>query len=74
MTSQTDWEQRLQKLWSNAETFANLIEQMDDSTMMEPFVEEKYGNNYINIQAMIEHCYYHLGQIVLIKKLMQANS
>jgi hypothetical protein len=74
ISSQNDWEQRLQKLWNDAETFANLIEQMDDSTMMEPFVEEKYGNNYINIQAMIEHCYYHLGQIVLIKKLMQANS
>jgi hypothetical protein len=74
ITSQNDWEQRLQKIWSNAETFANLIEQMDDTTLMESFVEEKYGNNYINIQAMIEHCYYHLGQIVLIKKLMQANS
>jgi hypothetical protein len=26
---------------------------------------------YINIDAMIEHCYYHLGQIVLIKKLLK---
>jgi hypothetical protein len=74
ITSQIDWEQRLQKLWSNAETFANLIEKMDDATLMKPFVEKKYGNNYINIQAMIEHCYYHLGQIVLIKKLIRANS
>lgn len=74
ITSQTDWEERLQKLWSNAETLAYLIEQMDDAALMQPFVEEKYGNNYSNIQAMIEHCYYHLGQIVLIKKLILANS
>lgn len=74
ITSQTDWKQRLQKLWSNAETLAYLIEQMDDAVLMQPFVEEKYGNNYSNIQAMIEHCYYHLGQIVLIKKLILANS
>ncbi len=71
ITSQNEWDQRLQKLWSNAETFANLVEQMPDNVLMQPFVEEKYGNNYINIQAMIEHCYYHLGQIVLIKKLLK---
>jgi hypothetical protein len=74
ITSQKDWEQRIQKLFDNAETLANLIEQMTDDNLMQPFVEEKYGNNYINIQAMIEHCYYHLGQIVLIKKLIKANS
>ena len=74
ITSQKDWEQRMQKLFDNAETFANLIEQMTDDSLMQPFVEEKYGNNYINIQAMIEHCYYHLGQIVLIKKLIKTNS
>ena len=74
ITSQKDWEQRIQKLFDNAETLANLIEQMTDDSLIQPFVEEKYGNNYINIQAMIEHCYYHLGQIVLIKKLIKANS
>lgn len=74
ITSQNDWEQRLQKLWNDAEALTNLTEQMDDTTLMQPFVDEKYGNNYCNIQAMIEHCYYHLGQIVLIKKLILVNS
>jgi hypothetical protein len=45
---------------------------MSDEELMQPFIEAKYGNNYINIQAMIEHAYYHLGQIVLIKKLLNA--
>lgn len=74
INSQNEWELRLQKFWNDAETFASLVEQMTDDTLMQPFVEEKYGNNFINIQAMIEHCYYHLGQIVLIKKLMKINS
>ena len=74
ITSQRDWQHRLQKLFDDAEIFANLVEQMSEETLMAPFVEEKYGNNYINIQALIEHCYYHLGQIVLIKKLLNANS
>ena len=74
INSQKDWENRLQKLFNDAKTFANLVEQMTDEMLMQPFVEEQYGNNYINIQAMIQHCYYHLGQIVLIKKLLKANS
>ena len=74
ISSKQDWENRKQKLFEDAETFANLVEQMSDETLMQPFVEEKYGNNYINIQATIEHCYYHLGQIVLIKKLLISSS
>jgi len=74
ITSQKEWENRTVKLFNDAATFANLVEIMTGDTLIQPFVEEKYGNNYINIQAMIEHCYYHLGQIVLIKKLLKVNS
>jgi len=74
ITSAKDWDLRMQKLFYDAETFATLIENLSVQDLMQSFVEEKYGNNYINIQAMIEHCYYHLGQIVLIKKLLKSNS
>ena len=74
ITSAKDWDERMQKLFYDAETFATLIENLSVQDLMQSFVEEKYGNNYINIQAMIEHCYYHLGQIVLIKKLLKSNS
>lgn len=68
--SQEDWEKLLNKSWSDAEKFASLVEQMPDEKLQESFVDEKYGNYYRNIQAMIEHSYYHLGQIVLIKKML----
>ncbi|HKK11186.1 MAG TPA: DinB family protein [Flavobacteriaceae bacterium] len=74
ITSKHDWERRLQKLFDDAKTFGNLVEQMSEAELMAPFVEDKYGSNYRNILALIEHCYYHLGQIVLIKKLLDANS
>ena len=74
INSEEEWKQRVQKLLKDAETFANIVEQISDETLMESFVEKQYGNNYINIQALIEHCYYHLGQIVLIKKLLKTNS
>ena len=68
--SQQQWEDLLNKLWNDAERFATLLEQMPDSKMNEGFVDEKYGTYLRNIDGMIEHCYYHLGQITLIKKLL----
>lgn len=68
--SQIQWEELLNKLWGDAEKFASLLEQMLDAKMNEVFVDQKYGTYLRNIDGMIEHCYYHLGQITLIKKLI----
>ena len=68
--SAEDWERLLNKMWSDAEKFANLVEQMPDEKLGEDFVDEKYGKYFRNILSMIEHSYYHLGQIVLLKKLI----
>lgn len=72
--SQEDWEKMLNKIWSDAENFARLIEQFPEEKLWETFFEEKYGNYYRNLHGIIEHLHYHLGQIVLIKKMLaQAN-
>ncbi|MES2560171.1 MAG: DinB family protein [Bacteroidota bacterium] len=68
--SQHDWEQLLDKAWMQAEQAAQLIEKLPDSQLLENFTDEKYGNYYRNIQGNIEHMHYHLGQIVLIKKIV----
>ncbi len=68
--SEADWERLRNKTWRDAERFAALVERMPDEKLAEAFAGEKYGNYYRNIHAMIEHSYYHLGQIVLIKKLL----
>lgn len=68
--SQEDWEKLVNQLWSDAEKFANMVEQMPDEKLNEVFTDEKYGTYQRNIDGMIEHCYYHLGQIVLIKKML----
>ena len=39
--------------------------------LWETFADEKYGHYYRNLHGIIEHTHYHLGQIVLIKKLLQ---
>lgn len=68
--SQADWEELLKNTWSNAEEFAALVEQLPEGKLQENFCEEKYGSYYLNLHGIIEHCHYHLGQIVLIKKLI----
>jgi len=68
--SYEDWEKFLDKIWTDAENFAGLIEQMPDSKLAEPFSDGKYGTNYRNLTGVIEHIHYHLGQIVLIKKIL----
>lgn len=70
LESPEQWERLKHKLWKDAERFADLLEQMPDSKMNEGFVDEKYGTYLRNIDGMIEHCYYHLGQITLIRKLL----
>jgi hypothetical protein len=54
-----------------AETFAGLVEQLPDAILLENFTDGKYGNNYRNLHGVIEHTHYHLGQIVLVKKILQ---
>jgi len=69
--SEEEWKNLLDNTWEGAEKFAILIEQLPDSKLWENFEDGKYGNYYRNIQGIIEHTHYHLGQIVLIKKLLQ---
>lgn len=72
--SQEDWEKLVEKTWRDAENFARLVEQLPESKLWETFADEKYGTYYRNIQGIIEHNHYHLGQIVLIKKIVSSPS
>jgi uncharacterized damage-inducible protein DinB len=65
------WKQLVKKLLANAEAFADEVEKMPDEKLDEVFVDEKYSTYLRNIEAVIEHSYYHLGQVVLIRKLIR---
>jgi DinB superfamily len=70
ITSHEDWQQLLDKFFSDAETCAQLMEQFPDNQLFDTFFVEKYGDYYRNLSGVGEHCHYHLGQIVLIKKML----
>jgi uncharacterized damage-inducible protein DinB len=72
--SQAQWEEFLNRFWNDAEEFATLVEQMPEKRLSDFFYEEKYGTYLRSIEGMIEHSYYHLGQVVLIKKMLLNNN
>ncbi len=74
INAQEQWNLVLNKFWNDAEEFALKVEAMSDEKLDSVFVDEKYGSYRRNIEAMIEHSYYHLGQIVLIKKMLSQNT
>lgn len=68
---QEDWEILVKDFLNNAERFALAVEQMDATLLTMPFIDEKYGNYQRNIEGVIEHSYYHLGQVVILKKMIE---
>ncbi len=70
ITSESDWNALVSDFLTNAERFADHVAKMSDGDLDRPFVDEKYGNYLRNIEGVIEHSYYHLGQVSLLKKLI----
>lgn len=71
IASEEDWSNLLSKSWSDAEDLASLIERLPDEQLCEYFVDEKYGTYYRCLAGPVEHCHYHLGQIALVKSMLQ---
>jgi len=71
INSETDWQHLLNKIWDDARRFADQIAALPDSKLDEDFTDPKYGSYYRNLQGIIEHTHYHLGQIVIIKKMLK---
>ncbi len=73
INSESEWNKMVTDFLSNSEKFADRVEQMEDSIFDQPFIDEKYGTFLRNIEGVIEHSYYHLGQISLIRKMIMKN-
>lgn len=68
--SDEHWHVLVESLLNNAEKFAQHIVDLTELDLDADFVNPQYGSYRRNIEAVIEHGYYHLGQIVLIRKLI----
>lgn len=68
--NEKDWKALVKQLENNAENFAKAIENLSEEKLQESFVDPKYGSYLRNIEGIIEHSYYHLGQVSLLKKFL----
>ena len=68
--SKADWDNLYNRMCTNAGKLATHIEQLPNEKLNDHFVHEKYGSYRRNIEGIIEHSYYHLGQVSLIKKMI----
>ncbi|UYZ61791.1 DinB family protein [Hymenobacter weizhouensis] len=68
--SERDWNNLVAVFLYNSNKFVSMVEKMKDNILDQPFVDEKYGSYLRNIEGVIEHSYYHLGQISLIRKMI----
>jgi len=71
--SETDWENLVDEFINNSKEFVKEVANLPDSKLDEPFVDVKYGTYLRNIEGVIEHSYYHLGQISLLRKMIFEN-
>ena len=72
--SAEDWEGLKIKNWTDAERLAKLVKKIFEDRLEDDFTDKKYESYYKNIQGIIEHVHYHLGQIVLLKKMVLKNN
>ncbi len=74
ITSNEDWKALISKVMSDGELLASQIEAMNEEKLFTEFSGEKYGTIYRNLIGVIEHTHYHLGQIMLLKKILNFSS
>ena len=68
--SDEDWNTLKRDFINNTEAFAKHIELLSEAQLESTFVDEKYGSYRRNIEGLIEHSYYHFGQLSLLKKMI----
>ncbi len=72
INNEADWQAMCNTIRDNWQALVAAIEQLPDEKLGEYFTQEKYGIYYRNLHGLIEHTHYHMGQIVIIKKLLKA--
>ena len=67
--SESDWQNLMDTFKENSNVIVDLIANAPENLWSKAFVKAEYGNYERNIEGLIEHSYYHFGQISLLLKL-----
>lgn len=70
IASESDWQKLIESFKTNAQLIVEKVSIFPENRWDELFVKEIYGTYERNIEGLIEHSYYHFGQISLLLKLI----
>jgi uncharacterized damage-inducible protein DinB len=70
-SNKTLWPQGLQRLQETQEQLISLLQNADDTLLVENVKERKYNFRKL-LNGLIQHDIYHLGQIAIIKKIINS--
>ncbi|SDG02496.1 DinB family protein [Chitinophaga filiformis] len=73
LTSEVEWTNLKNELVTSTHDLANAIKKVDESRLEEPILPD-HSSTYKSLHGMVEHLHYHLGQIVILKKLIKAGN
>ncbi|WP_118952076.1 DinB family protein [Taibaiella helva] len=72
LEGQAGWEKQKSDNLLSAQRLADAIRKVPDEVLERPILKEKASSSYYRqLHGVIEHAHYHLGQIVLLKKLLR---
>lgn len=68
-----DWERLQADNLASAQQLADAIRKVPDEVLGQPILKDRASSSYYRqLHGVIEHTHYHLGQIVLLKKLIRS--
>jgi len=71
ITSESDWQNLIESFKNNAASLVDKVANFPEKEWTSPFANKNYGTYERNIEGLIEHSYYHFGQISLLLKLIK---
>lgn len=65
------WQNFLEHVYKTAEALANEVGKLNDEQLLKPLAPQFKKSTFYNLNGILEHLHYHLGQIVILKKLIR---
>lgn len=72
LKDEEEWVTLRQNIYENIILFSDLVKTLSQENLKQVFVKDMYGTYERNIQGLLEHSHYHMGQIAILKKLIHS--
>lgn len=68
------WRDVIDATLTTGEAFAKTLETLSEDALHEPFYAPTNSSTLVNALGVLEHVYYHLGQVVLLRRELSPNA